>query len=264
MKIKDRAANNVKLAHSLDLQLFNDDLIDPIDPSSAIDQDPVDPGEPTDPPAEPAPAVTADPTPGPVDITQTQAFARRLKEETERARQEARDAFVAEQYAGIEWNGKPITTEAELQQALFEQELQNAAGAGDIDLNQLINEHPDVKAARLHRESQQRQQKIFSEWEELQDEYPDISDFSKIPPEVYALKDQKGISLLDAYNRINIKKIKVQTEQETIRKLNQNAASSPGSVMDDGVVHKTKSVDEMTPEEFETYREEVRRRTRGE
>ena len=41
----------------------------------------------------------------------------------ERAKQEARDAYIAEQ--GWSWNGKPITTEAEYKQALIEQELIN-------------------------------------------------------------------------------------------------------------------------------------------
>ena len=40
----------------------------------------------------------------------------------ERARQEARDSWIADQ--GYEWKGKPIKTEAEYQSALKEQELE--------------------------------------------------------------------------------------------------------------------------------------------
>lgn len=257
MKNNDRAANAVNFAHSLDLQLFSDDLIDPIDPEVVIEQDPTDPPEPED--IEPTPEEIVPPEPE--DITKTQAFAHRLKEVTERARQEARDAFVAEQYAGMEWNGKPITTEAELNQALYEQQLMNA---GAEDISRLVNEHPDVRAARMEREAVQRQQQIYGEYSELQESYPDIKDFSQIPAEVFAIRDAKGIPLLDAYNRVHVKKVKLETEQETIRKINNNAASSPGSVQDGIVVHKNKSVDEMSAEEFEAYREEVRRRSRGE
>jgi len=250
MKKIECAANNVNIAHSLDLQLFNDYEETPMEETQVAEEAETEEEIPEETAAEEDHAA-----PAAEEVTQTQAFARRLKEETDRAKQEARDSYIAEQYQGQEWKGRPITSEAELQQALYESELEQS-GVEDID--RLINEHPDVKAARLERESVQRQQQIYAEWSELTEEYPDVKDFSQIPKEVFALKEAKGIPLLDAYNRIHVKKVKLETEQETIRKLNKNAASSPGSALDDGVVHKTKNVADMTQEEFEAYREEVR------
>jgi len=253
----ERAANNVNFAHSLDLQLFNDYEEAPVEETQEFEEAQAEEAEETEETQE-TPEGEEDPAaPAAEEVTQTQTFARRLKEETSRAAQEANDTVYAKLYEGqvMPISGKPILSEADYNQALYEMEMQNA-GVDDID--RLVSEHPDVKAARIEKESMQRQQQIYAEWSELTEEYPEVKDFSQIPKEVFALKEAKGIPLLDAYNRIHVKKVKLETEQETIRKLNKNAASSPGSALDDGVVHKTKNVADMTQEEFEAYREEVR------
>lgn len=254
MKDMDCAANNVNFAHSLDLQLFNDYEEAPAEETQEFEEGQTEETQETQ---EMPEGEEGHEAPAAEEVTQTQAFARRLKEETSRAAQEANDTVYAKLYEGqvMPISGKPILSEADYNQALYEQEMQNA-GVDDID--RLVSEHPDVKAARLERESVQRQQQIYAEWSELTEEYPDVKDFSQIPQEVFALKEAKGIPLLDAFNRIHVKKVKLETEQETIRKINKNAESSPGSALDDGVIHKTKNVADMTSEEFEAYREEVR------
>ena len=199
------------------------------------------------------------------DITQTQAFSRRLNAEREKIRQEAAaeavDRHIAEEYKGQIWNGKPILTKADLDQANYESQLQNATNDPE-EIQRLINEHPEVKAARLAQQKQADQQKMFEEWQELQSEYKEIKDFSQVGQDVYDMAARRGIPLLDAYNRVNVKNIKLKTEQDTIRNINKNATSSPDSVSSGGVVHKTKSVSDMTSEEFESYREEVRKQKR--
>jgi len=199
------------------------------------------------------------------DITQTQAFSRRLNAEREKIRQEAAaeavDRHIAEEYKGQIWNGKPILTKADLDQANYESQLQNATNDPE-EIQRLINEHPEVKAARLAQQKQADQQKMFEEWQELQSEYKEIKDFSQVGQDVYDMAARRGIPLLDAYNRVNVKNIKLKTEQDTIRNINKNATSSPDSVSSGGVVHKTKSVSEMTSEEFDSYREEVRKQKR--
>ncbi|SDG47666.1 hypothetical protein [Desulfosporosinus hippei] len=201
------------------------------------------------------------------DVTQTQAFAHRLKEETSKAAQAARDAFIAEQ--GYEWNGKPITTEAEYKQALYEKQMHDAGQDPDT-VKKLVDEHPDVKKAREEFARMESQRQIWSEYQELAAEHDNIKDPSQIPPEVWQLKNDKGITLLDAQNRIIVKnhkaqleKIRLDTEQETLRKISKNQITSPGSASNGNVSHQTKSVMDMTAEEFEAYREEVKNRTRG-
>jgi hypothetical protein len=198
------------------------------------------------------------------NVTQTQAFARRLKEETAKAAQTARDTFIAEQ--GYEWNGKPIRTEAEYKQALYEKQLHDA-GQDPETVKKLVDEHPDVQLARQEAARIRDQQKIYNEFVELMGEYEDIKDASQIPPEVWQLRAEKGITLLDAHNRIErknskaqLEKIRIEAEQEAIRKISKNAATSPGSASDGNVSHQTKSVMDMSPEEFEAYKEEVRNR----
>jgi hypothetical protein len=256
------AANESRFA-SLNLQLFNDgeepiEPTEPVETTEPIDNDiePTEPSEPVEPTNEPT-----EPS-EPQDITQTQAFSRRLNEEREKIRLEAEtaavDRYIAKQYEGQLWNGKPILSQADLNQALYEQQLQQATNDPE-EIQKLINEHPAVKAAREAQEAQAQNQKLWNEWQELQQEHPEIKDFSQLPQEAYDIAKIKGIPLLDAYNRIHVKKIKLETEQETIRKINKNATSSPGSALNGNVVHKTKPVSEMTSEEFEAYREEVRK-----
>lgn len=260
MLYKTLAANDVRLANSFDLQLFNDDYEEPIEPIEPIE--PTEPLEPTEPvidePTEPIEPVVA-------DVTQTQAFSRRLNEERARIAQEAEiravDNYIAKQYEGQLWNGKPITTKAELDQALYEKQLIDAGQDPDT-VKKLIDEHPDVVSSRTSKRN-------MEQWSELVADHPDITDATQVPGEAWLLYRDKGVPLLDAYNRVLIKnqkaqidKVKLETEQETIRKLNKNATSSPGSASNGGVVHKTKSVEDMTAEEFEAYREEVRKQRR--
>ena len=257
------AANESRIAN-LNLQLFSEyeepiEPNEPLEPTEPNDEglEPIEPTEPTEPNEQPT-----EPT---EDITQTQAFSRRLNAEREKIRQEAEtsavDRYIAKQYEGQEWNGKPITTQAELNQALYEQQLQNATNDPE-EIQRLINEHPDVKAARQAKEANEKNQKLWNEWEELASEHKEIKDFTQVGQDVYDMAARRGIPLLDAYNRINFNKIKLQTEQDTIRNINKNATSSPGSASSGSVVHKTKAVSEMNDQEFQAYREEVRKQKR--
>jgi len=267
MKLFDMAANSIKVegfANLYNLQLFADDE-EYEQNESEYAGDEVEDTDETVLDTEESEEVANSEENQTEDITQTQAFSRRLKEETDRVRQEssttAVDNYIKEQYKGQEWNGKPILSQADLNQALYEQKLQNA-GQSQEDMQALVDEHPAVQAAKLAAQTNETNQKLYNEFLELSEEYKDIKDFNQITPEVWDMKNNKNISFLDAYNRIHIKKIKLQTEQETIRNINKNATSSPGSASSGGVVHKTKSVSDMTSEEFDSYREEVRKQTR--
>lgn len=81
--------------------------------------------------------VTAAPDATPIaksdDVTATQAFAKRLADktaETEKALSEKFNATIAK--LGMEWNGKPITTQAELDGALTEKALAEEAAKNNV------------------------------------------------------------------------------------------------------------------------------------
>ena len=198
------------------------------------------------------------------DISTTQAFAHRLKEETAKATQSNRDAFISEQ--GYEWQGKPITTEAGYKQALYEQKMAESGTDADA-VKALVDSNPDVIRAREADTKAQAQQRDYAEYLDLTADYSDIKDPSQIPAEVWQIKAKENISLLDAQNRIAVRdfkaqlaKTKLDTEQETIKKISKNAATSPGSASDGNVSHQGKSVSDMSAAEFESYREEVSNR----
>jgi hypothetical protein len=93
---------------------------------------------------------------------------------------------------------------------------------------------------------EERTQQMVSEFNELSEAVKEINQAEDIPPKVWELKEQKGISLLDAYNRIRIndlinnqEQLKKETEQETINKIMQNK-NTPGALGEGGVEHNSK------------------------
>ena len=169
----------------------------------------------------------------------------------ERARQEARDAVIAEQ--SYEWKGKPITTEAEYKQALQEQELENKirsryANVPDELLNELLEskrfreETMAEKKAREESDRKSQGEKDFidrrnSMYDEFTTEFPDHNTEEKwkaIPKEVFAEADKwltsggrEGRRLADALTRYNDKQRRAQEQANGADQ--SNADSSTGS-----------------------------------
>lgn len=193
------------------------------------------------------------------DITQTQAFARRLKEATTEAEKRARDALIAEMFG--ESHG--IRTYEEYQRAIQAQreaeERQRYEQAGlDPDLiNQLLEKHPAVQFANQLQQRQMEEQRFQAEVNELFTEVPGIKP-EDIQPEVWKLRQERGLTLLDAYLRVNFKTIAQQKEQEAIQKITQNAQSSTGPLSGGDVQHNT-SIAKMTKSDFQKLVEQVKR-----
>jgi hypothetical protein len=156
----------------------------------------------------------------------------------ERARQEARDAWIAEQ--GYEWNGKAITTEAEYKEAVREAEIRKSLENRELPpevIEELVESRKfreESKAEKQTRQQQERQQKDFQAFFEA---YPDIKP-NQIPAEVWQ-EVQNGKSLVDAYAKHENTQLKTKlAEYEAKFKAqetnNANASSSPGSVTGNG------------------------------
>lgn len=189
----------------------------------------------------------------PTQDAQTNAAFAEMRRKAESAEQQVSKAnqMIAKLYGE-----QGIQDLSALEKALQEQEAtaerQRYVDAGmDPDLlNQYIEKHPDVQYARELKSKQDEQVKFQSEAAELFEMVPDL-DAKTIQPEVWALRDQKGISLADAYLRVNFKSLRTNTEQETIRKLSQNAQSTPGALGQEGADHQKPNVKDMSSKDFE-------------
>ena len=117
-----------------------------------------------------------------------------------------------------------------------EEERYQDLGIDKNTFNNLLEEHPDIQFARQVRAEQEQKAKLASEGQELFSEFPDLK-IDDIPPEAWALREQRGLSLLDAYLRVNYKNISQQKEQEIIQKLQNNQTSSVGALDRQGVNH---------------------------
>ena len=250
---------------TLDLQLFSEDeaAVETVEETTEEPAVEAETQETTEEEVAPEPTAVAE------DVTTTQAFSRRLKEETSKATQAGRDATYSEQYG--ESHG--IHTEAEYKQALAtqrDQEMRESLkdkGYPDEEATQIVEDRKFRQEHEVTLNTQANSQRDYAEYLDLTADYTDIKDPSQIPAEVWQLKADKNISLLDAQNRIAVRdfkaqlaKTKLDTEQETIKKISKNAATSPGSASDGNVSHQSKSVSDMSAAEFESYREEVSNR----
>lgn len=162
----------------------------------------------------------------------------------ERARQEAaqqaRDAWIAEQ--GYEWNGKPITTEAEYRQALKEKEIydkyqeqglppeviQKLAKVDQIEQHLMTEQQTKAEQQRKHAESIE-----FLNYFKEENGREFDTEKDTLPPEVIALANQ-GKSLTDAYAYYMNKQYKSKLAAFETNKA--NAETSPGSVTGNGTV----------------------------
>jgi hypothetical protein len=197
------------------------------------------------------------------DVTQTQVFAHRLKDETSKAEQRARDALIAEMYG--ESHG--IRTYAEYQAATQRQreaedrQRYQQAGLDPDMLNQFLENHPDIKAAReLKRDNtlleQDRKLESDPNFGELYKQFRDeVHQLAKLAQADYdtaftlVLRD-KLPSLLSG--------TKTQAEQEAIKKITQNAQTSTGSLSGGDVPHST-SISQMPKTDFNKLVEQVKR-----
>jgi hypothetical protein len=163
----------------------------------------------------------------------------------ERAKQEARDAYIAEQ--GYVWNDKPITTEAEYKQALKEQEIYEkyqAQGLPEEVIAELVESKRFREETKAEKQTKAEQAKREAESLEFLKYFKEENgrefDTEKdtIPDEVIELAN-KGKTLADAYayhanKQLKAKLAEMEAKINAQQTNSANAASSPGSVTGNG------------------------------
>ncbi|MFC5775155.1 hypothetical protein [Ectobacillus antri] len=138
-----------------------------------------------------------------------------------------------------------------------ERQRYEQAGIDPDTFNQLLSQHPDIQYAQQLRQEQEQQARISQEVSELRSMFPDV-EFDQIPQAAWQLKEQSGISLLDAYLRTNYQTLAQQKEQEAIQKLQNNQTASPGTLSGGDTTHNV-SVSQLSAKDFKQLKESVLR-----
>lgn len=206
-------------------------------------------------PAEPQQANEQKPSQSPEENAKYAQIRReyegRLRAETERAKQEARDEYIASQ--GYEWNGKQIKTEAEYNQAVREKQIYDKYQAQGLPedviqqlakVDQLEKNWQESKQAEQQREETER--KKAQQHADLQDfikTFPDVK-AEDIPVEVWQA-NANGVPLRYAYAEHAYRQTMV-AEQKARANAN-NASGSMGSISGDGAANDSDFIS------YETY-----------
>lgn len=174
------------------------------------------------------------------------------------AAQQARDAYIASQ--GYVWNDKPITTEAEYNQAMKEKEIwekYQSQGLPDEVVQELVESKKFREQFESEKKSKAEQEKKNAEYQEFFEYFKAENgrDFNSatdtIPQDVWDLV-AKGKTLTDAYTynlnkQLKAKIAELESKQKAIETNRENANSTPGSVTGNG----TTTVDFISFETFE-------------
>ena len=169
------------------------------------------------------------------DITQTQSFAKRLKEETTKAEQRALDNFVEQTYGA----SHGIKTYAEYQEALAKQEQEQKL-AELLEQNipeeyatEMLENRKFREQFEAEQKTKQQQQQQQADMKDFISAFPDVK-ADEIPAEVWKA-NANGIPLRYAYAEHALKQTR---EAEAKAKANaENAKGSMGNVSGDGVAN---------------------------
>lgn len=215
-----------------------------------IDAPPPQDPPPTDPPSPPVEKIKIKYNHEDMEIPYEEAVTHIQKgmnyeKGIERAKQEARDAYIAEQ--GYEWNGKPITTEAEYKEALAEAERQKELKEKGLDPDEykkFVEGDPAVKKAREWEQNKTAEERNKADVKEFLSLFKKEEgrawdpDSDVLPDEVIALT-QKGKTLSDAYayhlnEKLKAKIAELEGKKKADETNQQNAETSTGSVTGNG------------------------------
>jgi hypothetical protein len=199
-------------------------------------------------------------------------FAAIRREAEQKAATKAKDEMIAEMYG--ESHG--IYTYADYQKALADQKAQEQRqqfqdeNGFDPDVIKPVVEQMLKSDPRYQRlEQMEREANVSTAVSKFSEEFPELGiksfdDIAKLPniDKMYEYVNSKGLSLNDAYKLANygdvIGKTATQAQQEAIKKIAANGASSPGSLAAGGE-GEGKSIFKMSQTDFRKLQEEVLR-----
>lgn len=212
---------------AMNLQLFSDSVpTEPIETTEPIVETPIEGEnvEVTEPQVE-------EPVETPIqDDKANRAFAE-LRRQAQQYEKElkSRDEWVSKTFGQ-----HGINTWSEYQQAMEQQikaqqeEELRQQGIDPQILNKYLESNPELQYARQVIEQQKQQENFNRQAQELFNAYPNLNP-KDIPDEVLKMQQEKGLSLLDAYEKhefqkfksMDLEKLKKDAVQEYIKKVKQ-------------------------------------------
>lgn len=194
-----------------------------------------------------------------------------------KAEREAQDKLIAEM--GMEWNGVPITTYADYQQAMKEsreaellENLRNEEADPKDIYSELKKNDPDFQELQTIKQEHYISKQIEALNADLSETGIDVivktvDDLDKLPNAGKIAEFVKtGHTLADAYFLANKKEIIAKqaqkAQEETIKKVSLLDNAGPGALDGTGT-EKTKSIFAMSNEDFAKMKEDVLMRRRN-
>jgi len=191
------------------------------------------------------------------------AFAKRLAQERQKIeeRYQAPMSFVEKQAQKHGLTPEQYIMEVERSEKEAERQALLEQGIDPEYLDQVVSNNPVVRQAQQLIQQQQVQQQFQAEAQELFGMFPELTP-DKVPPEVFNLKAERGLSLLDAYLRLEYPKIKDSARREGEQAaIGSMQGPSPGSLSSPPDATK-RSVFEMSADEFRKLTDDVLNGTR--
>jgi hypothetical protein len=207
-------------------------------------------------------------------IDNSKAFAERLRvkteKEAERIRQEYENQY-GKTFKLMEREAKKygMTTEeyiAELERVQAEEEEEAQKAADQEKYGELP---PEVIEKLKKAEAIETQEKEAAKWQDeikaFKAAFPEIKSSEQIPDDVLAIRQLEGCSLTAAYKihqfeslKANTEQIRIQTEQETIKKLRENS-NTPGALGGQAPENTGNNIKDMSSKDFNEMIEKVKR-----
>lgn len=191
------------------------------------------------------------------------AFAARLAHEREKIAQEYEQQYTPYKSVLEKAASQYNMTVDQYLNALQEQEQEAERqryieqGVNPDLVNQLIEKNPIYQKAQSIVQERENEARFNQEAQELFGAFPDLK-AEDVPREVFDLRNQTGMPLIMAYKATMFDKVKQSTEQETIKKLQNNATTSPGALGQEGTSHNT-NIKSMSSKDFASLVEKVKR-----
>lgn len=195
----------------------------------------------------------------PGDDRVEKAFAKRLAHEREKLQQQFAPqlSFVEAQAQKYGLTPEQYIAEVERSEKEAERQALMEQGIDPEYLDQVVSNNPIVRQAQALIEQQREQQRFNAEAQELFNTFPDLTP-DKVPPEVFKLKAERGVSLLDAYLRMEYPRIKDSARREGEQAaIGAMQAPSPGSLTAPADAGR-RSVMDLSKDEFQKILDEVK------
>lgn len=197
------------------------------------------------------------------DVTNTQAFAHRLKEATTQAQQQARDDLIAEMYGA-----QGIQTYAQYQDAVRQQQNQQQAQQYGIDpalYGEIVSLKDKVSQYEQQSAKLQRQETLIAQDSELSNDPAKGSLYKTWKPEISQVADQFNVDYQTAFAYVLanhlpevMKNTATTAQQDAISKIAGNGQSTPGS-LSSGADKPNASVWDMSTDDFQKMQERALR-----